>query len=79
MDPELRPASQYPDIPVRFYASPGDTAVPMAPNSDLFSQKWDGKTSEHEVVVCSGNHGDPSHFQPDDFLAFLMRCREDAA
>lgn len=64
------------DVPMRFYASAGDTAVAKTPNSDSMATKVAAYAPEYEVVVCSGNHGDPSHFQPDDVLDFMQRVTD---
>lgn len=60
----------------RFYASSSDTVVPKTTNSDAFSSKVTGQSAEAAVVACSGDHGDASHFQPSDVLAFAQRCYE---
>jgi hypothetical protein len=73
-DPVLSTASFFRAIWFRFYASPGDTVVPKAMNSDVMSALVKPVTPESTVVVCSGNHGDPSHFQPADILAFIGRA-----
>jgi hypothetical protein len=73
-DPNTNTASLYAGIPARFYASPDDTTVPKATNSDVMSGRLSGSGAENTVVVCSGAHGDASHFQPSDVLAFMSRC-----
>jgi len=73
-DPNLIPGSAFRGVPMRFYASPDDTAVRANLNSTLFAAKFDGKANEHGIVVCSGPHGDPSHFIPADLIAFFDRC-----
>lgn len=73
-DPLLLPAMAYAHIPMRLYASSGDTTVGKAANTDAFAALCAGTRREAEVVVCSGNHGDASHFQPSDYLAFFERC-----
>lgn len=62
------------NVPMRFYASPSDTVVPKANNTDPFKAFVQSSTRESVVVVCSGNHGDPSHFQPTDYVSFFQRC-----
>lgn len=73
-DPALYLGNKFRGVGMRFYASPGDTLVPKATNSDLIARKVARYALESEVVVCSGDHGDPSHFQPSDVLAFFDRC-----
>ena len=74
MDPMVKPANVYRDVPMRFYASYSDTLVPRAQNTDLMAAKVAGTRLEADVVACSGVHGDPSHFQPSDYVAFFNRC-----
>lgn len=73
-DPALMAGSAFRNIPMRFYASAGDTAVPKAQNSDALNALLSSNTAEHTVVVCTGNHGDASHFQPSDVVDFFSRC-----
>jgi hypothetical protein len=61
-------------VPLRFYASAGDTVVPKAQNTDPFAARVAAHHAEADVVVCSGDHGDISHFQSADLLAFFGRC-----
>lgn len=72
-DPLLLAGSLY-DIPMRFTASPDDTVVDKTANSDAMSALVADYTPEETVVACTGNHGNPSHFQPDDVIAFIDRC-----
>jgi hypothetical protein len=72
-DPLLVAATEY-TIPMRFYASAADTVVGKTANSDAMSAHVADNTPEESVVVCSGDHGDPSHFQPSDLIAFFERC-----
>ena len=74
MDPVLKPASAYRDVPMRFYASAGDTVVVKATNTDALVSTVSGSRIECDVVVCTGDHGDPSHFIPADYAAFFNRC-----
>ena len=73
-DPSLKWGAAFRSLPMRFYASPGDSVVPKANNTDVLAALVTTSSREHSVVVCSGNHGDPSHFQPSDYLAFMSRC-----
>lgn len=73
-DPNLNTGRSYRGIPMRFYASPGDTTINKTTNTDVLAGLVAGIASENTVIVCSGNHGDPSHFQPADTVAFCQRC-----
>jgi dienelactone hydrolase len=73
-DPVKRIGIDFDGLPMRFYASDGDTIVNKSLNSDLMSKIVAGHASEYEVVGCAGEHGDPSHFQNDDLLSFFDRC-----
>lgn len=73
-DPNLALAPLFRGIPMRFYASPADTTVSKATNSDAFAASVAPYVPEATVVTCSGNHGDASHFQPSDYIAFFDRC-----
>lgn len=73
-DPILQPATDYSGLRMRFYASDGDTIVPKADNSDNMAALVGATATEYEVVACSGNHGDASHFQAEDLIAFFDRC-----
>lgn len=59
---------------VRFYASPEDTVVPKATNTDPMSKLF-GKRKENVVITCRGEHGDSSHFVPKEYVDFFNRCR----
>lgn len=73
-DPVLVAAATFDNIRMRFYASASDMTVTKADNSDQMATLVTGHATEHEVVVCTGIHGDPSHFQTCDVVAFFNRC-----
>lgn len=73
-DPVLHAANTYNGLRMRFYASAGDVSVSKADNSDQMATLVTGHATECDVVVCTGTHGDPSHFQAADYLAFFDRC-----
>lgn len=73
-DPALRQGFNWRHVPMRFYASSGDTAVPKANNTDVLAALVAGCTREAVVVACTGNHGDASHFDATSYLAFFARC-----
>ncbi len=70
----LVPAAAYTGIPMRFYASYSDTVVNRTANTDAFVTHVSAVVPESTVITCTGDHGDPSHFQPSDVSAFLARC-----
>ena len=73
-DPALKQGFNWRHIPMRFYASSGDTVVPKANNTDVLAALVAGSCRESTVVACTGNHGDPSHFDATSYLAFFARC-----
>jgi hypothetical protein len=48
--------------------------VPQAQNTDVIRTAVASYAREYGLVECTGNHGDPSHFQPDDVLSFVGRA-----
>lgn len=58
-------------IPMKFWASSGDTVVPKVNNSDAFATKINALGGSVEVIATTGNHGDASNFVPSDVVAFL--------
>lgn len=72
-DPVLMSGSLF-TLPMRFYASTADTVIPKASHTDVMAALVAATTPESTVVACSGDHGDPSHFQPTDLVDFLGRC-----
>lgn len=73
-DPMTVSASLFTGVPMRFYASSSDTVATKADNSDAFSARVGSLTPEETVVACTGSHGNASHFQSSDLLAFFARC-----
>lgn len=73
-NPMLEGAEAYRGLPMRFYASPADTRVPKVNHTDLLAAKVAPYAKESTVIVCSGAHGDASHYQPSDLTAFFARC-----
>lgn len=67
------PGSAYAGLRMRWYASPSDTVVTKVANTDAMRAKVAPYVLENELIVCSGDHGDPSHFQPADTIPFLNR------
>ena len=73
-DPVLLAAAKFHGLRLRFYASAADVTVNKVANSDQMQTLVAGQATESVVVVCSGVHGDPSHFRPVDYSAFVNRC-----
>lgn len=73
-DPALKNGFSYRHVPMRMYASAGDTVVPKAQNSDVLAAAVAGSCRESTLVVCTGDHGDATHFQPSDYVSFFNRC-----
>lgn len=73
-DPCLMLGSAFRRLPMRFYASESDTAVVKDTNTDTFQPIIAPYCTESEIVLCTGDHGDPSHFQPTDLVAFYERA-----
>lgn len=69
-DPMKFPAAAYADVPMLFTASPSDTTVPKATNTDAFRTKL-GTTVPNYLITVTGNHADPSHFRAQDTLNFF--------
>lgn len=73
-DPLLVSAAAYANLPMQFFASPDDTVVNMAANTTAMAAHCHPSIYERQVIVCTGNHGDPSHFQPEVVYSFIIRC-----
>lgn len=73
-DPCLKWGKAFRGVPMRFYASAGDTSINKSSNADYFQALISTSCSESVIQVCTGNHGDPSHFQPTDLVAFYERA-----
>lgn len=72
-DPFDRPASEYAGLRYRFYASPSDTYVSKALNTDAMAAKIASVATEAAVVAVTGDHGDPSHWSWAAFAPFIAR------
>ena len=72
-NPMDRGGSEFRGVPMRFYTSTGDTAVPKASNPDAMSAKVSPYTPEASVILGSGAHLDASQYQPSDLLSFFGR------
>lgn len=70
-DPMLRAGWEFRGLPMKFVASPSDTAVPKALHTDLLAAKVEPYAASVAVTTASGPHVDPSHFNPADAVAFF--------
>lgn len=73
-DPALKWGKAFRNVYMRFYASPSDVTIPKADNTDVFQALIATSCFESTIVACTGVHGDPSHFQPADLVAFYARA-----
>jgi hypothetical protein len=77
-DPMLLPPGNWDGLRMHLWASYGDTVVPRSENADALKSLADGHATEDTTVTTTGNHGDPSNYDPQipDLLAFLKRCTQ---
>lgn len=74
-NPMTVPLSEFPDIRYRFSASPADTTVTDVAHAIPMQARLNGiATVENSYRATTGNHGDGSHFNSADILAFARRC-----
>lgn len=73
-DPYLKWGKAFRNVSMRFYASSADTMIIKTANTDLFQALIAGSSPESAIVVCTGEHGDASHYQPSDLVAFYGRA-----
>lgn len=70
-NPVVLPNTNFIGMRTRFYASNGDTSVLKNQNTDGMKALVAPVTLESDVILCTGNHGDLSHFQPNDVSSFV--------
>lgn len=58
-------------LKMMFFASPGDTVVPKATNTDRCAARATAAGASVQVVETTGEHGDKSTFQPALVVSFL--------
>jgi fermentation-respiration switch protein FrsA (DUF1100 family) len=58
-------------LPMRFWASPADTVVPKAQNTDLCAASATADGGRVTVTPTTGDHGDPSNFDADGLVGFF--------
>jgi pimeloyl-ACP methyl ester carboxylesterase len=71
--PELSPVipAGVDGLPMLFFHSPNDHAVPMDTNTTECSRIYEQNGAAVEVVQVIGDHGNQSAFQPERMVAFL--------
>ncbi len=62
------------DLTMIFWASPSDTRVPKASNTDVCAANARADGARVTVVATVGEHGDPSNFDQERLLAFYRRA-----
>ncbi|MEW1813284.1 LamG-like jellyroll fold domain-containing protein [Pseudarthrobacter phenanthrenivorans] len=72
-DPLLRAGSDYTGVRWRFYASPNDTSVNKAANTDAMASLL-AAAPEKTVVAHTGTHLAGTGIRPADLVAFVDRC-----
>jgi len=55
-------------LPMRFWASPDDTVVPKALNTDLCAREARARGANVTVTTTGGDHGDNSNYDPEGIL-----------
>lgn len=73
-DPQLRQGWEFRGVRIRTAASPGDTVVSKATNSDLFLAKLLPYVPEATNLTCTGEHGAVSQTSVSDVNSFFQRC-----
>lgn len=64
-------------LPMLFWASPGDTLVHKATNTDRCAADARAAGASVEVVTTAGDHGDPTNFDPARLVAFFDEAARD--
>jgi hypothetical protein len=70
-DPVLLSTSVWNGRRLISWASASDGLVPKAANTDVLAGRATG-AAEMTVITATGNHGDPSHFDPPRLLEFMV-------
>ncbi len=58
-------------LPMRFWASPADTVVPKALNTDLCARDARKRGAKVTVTTTTGDHADPSNYDPAGVLGLF--------
>ncbi|WP_461172266.1 hypothetical protein M1D93_14880 [Arthrobacter sp. Z1-9] len=72
-DPDFEPGSRFGGVPLYITSSTTDSAALKAPFIDSLMERVQSY-SPVTFVPASGGHGDPSHFIPGNYVAFLREC-----
>jgi alpha-beta hydrolase superfamily lysophospholipase len=59
------------NVPMLFWASPGDRTVPAATNAAACAARVVKAGGDARVITTQGDHGDPSNYDPATLLAFF--------
>lgn len=74
-DPIRRPSSAYAGLRAKLWASYDDLVVPRDENADAFA----ALVPSVEVATSTGNHNDPSHYDPAAVVEFLRAALDPPA
>jgi hypothetical protein len=69
-----RNLGKLPAVKYRIVSSPDDTWVPANKNAAVLTAGLKAVGSEVSTLTVKGEHGDPSHFNSADLLAFATTC-----
>lgn len=70
-----RNIAHLPAVKYRIVSSPDDTWVPARKNAAVLAAGLKASGGEVSTLAAKGEHGDPSHFNSADLLAFADGCR----
>lgn len=73
-DPMDALVADYSGVPMRFYASSGDSTISKTNNADAFETKMAAHDAELTVISVSGGHVSTDHYRPADTIAFYDRA-----
>lgn len=59
------------DLPMRFWASPGDRVIPTRENTEACAALARRRGARVEVTTTRGDHGDPTNYDPAGVLALF--------
>jgi hypothetical protein len=75
-DPMTIDPAAFRGVPMLIWASPEDTRVSTADNTERFLERL-GHPSTARWIVTKGEHGDPSNFDPEAMIHFFDAQRHD--
>jgi predicted peptidase len=67
-------AKEVKNLPVMMFASPEDTSVPIEQNADTCARWMRQRGAKVTLIETTGEHGDPSNFQPNRLSSFFARA-----